>query len=201
MTTSQSWHTGALRQRVRSATIRRMRLRFCALLAALLVYISGCVQPPCCPQAQGRTATTPAPTCGAVYVGNGDPYSSGPLAVRRLSIAACEQGNIVPLLILAPDTPGNYPVAVFQHGFMTRNEAYSEILSHLASHGFVVVAPQMYEPGLAALLGKPTAAEEALTAAQVLSWLRLGSRRPWVTPRQAVASVWPDTPVAGKWPG
>lgn len=151
-----------------------MRFGFCALLAALLVAISGCVQPPGCPEAEWRAPTTSAPATGPVYLGNGDPYSSGPLAVRRLSITGCEQGNIVPLLILAPDMPGNYPVVVFQHGFMTWNEAYSEVLSHLASHGFVVVAPQMYEPGLAALLGQPTAAEEALTAAQVLSWLPTG---------------------------
>jgi chlorophyllase len=172
--TSQSSHTGVLRQRVRSTTIHRMRFPFCALWATLLVHISGCMQPPGCAQAQGRTATTPAPTSGSVYMGKGNPYSSGLLTIRRLNIPACEQGNIVPLLILAPDTPGNYPVVVCQHGFITRNEAYSEILTHLASHGFVVVAPHMYEPGLAALLGQPTAAEEALIAAQVLSWLPTG---------------------------
>jgi chlorophyllase len=174
MMTSQSWRTDVLRQRVRSETIHRMRFGFCAPLAAFLVAISGCVQPPGCPQAPGRAATTLATTSDPVYVGKGDPYSNGLLAIRRLSTAACEQGNIVPLLILSPDAPGNYPVVVFQHGFITRNEAYSEILSHLASHGFVVVAPQMYEPGLAALLGQPTAADEALTAAQVLSWLTAG---------------------------
>jgi chlorophyllase len=159
---------------VQPTVMDRMRANAIASLAAFLVLICGCVQPPDCPQAPGCATTTPAATSDPVYVGKEDPYSSGPLAVRRLNIAACEQGNLVPLLILAPDTPGNYPVVVFQHGFITRNEAYNEILSHLASHGFVVAAPQMYEPGLAALLGKPTAAEEALTAAQVLSWLPAG---------------------------
>lgn len=140
-------------------------------LAALFVGIAGCMQPPGCPEAPGRATMMPTPTAEPLYVGTGDPYSDGALAVRRWNIPACEQGNIVPLLILAPDTAGNYPVVVFQHGFMTRNEAYTELLSHVASHGFVVVAPQLYQPGLAALLGHPSAAEEALASAQVLSWV------------------------------
>jgi chlorophyllase len=54
---------------------------------------------------------------------------------------------------------------------MSRNSAYDEILKHLASHGFVVIAPQMYEPGLGPLLGNPTAAQEAELAAHVIDWL------------------------------
>lgn len=154
--------------------MKRMGVDLCTALAVLLASIGGCAQPPGCPDGLGRAATTQAPAAGPVYVGTGDPYSGGPLAVRQLNIPSCEQGSIVPLLILAPDAPGNYPVVVFQHGFVTRNQAYRELLSHLASHGFAVVAPQMYEPGLAALLGKPTAAEEAQRAAQVLDWLPAG---------------------------
>jgi len=88
-----------------------------------------------------------------------------------LSIARCEYGTPVELTILAPQISGRYPVVVFQHGFMARNESYGEVLHQLATHGFVVVAPQMYEPGLAALLGHPTAAEEASAVAQLLDWL------------------------------
>lgn len=54
---------------------------------------------------------------------------------------------------------------------MARNAAYSEILRHLAGHGFVVVAPQMYEPGIGPLFGHPTAAKEAEWAAVLLDWL------------------------------
>jgi chlorophyllase len=144
------------------------------LIALLLAVTTGCVQPPGCPKSQDLGATDLPTTSGSVYVGTGDPYASGPLIVRSTNLAACEQGNLVPLLIFAPESPGRYPVVVFQHGFLTRNESYSEVLGHLAGHGFVVVAPQMYEPGLAALLGQPTAAEEAPIAAQVLNWLTAG---------------------------
>jgi chlorophyllase len=47
--------------------------------------------------------------------------------------------------------------------------SYSEVLRHLASHGFVVVAPQMYEPD-AVPLGKPTTQVEARDAAEVIAW-------------------------------
>lgn len=152
----------------------RVRIDIFAALAALFVSIGGCMPRSGCAEGPGRATTMPAPTAEPLYVGSNDPYSGGGLAIRRGTIPAREQGNNVPLLILAPDTPGSYPVVVFQHGFVIRNEAYTELLSHLASHGFVVVAPQMYEPGLAALLGHPKAAEEALAAAQVLSWVSAG---------------------------
>ena len=60
---------------------------------------------------------------------------------------------------------------IFLHAFLARVEWYDEVLRHLASHGFVVVLPQSYQPSLAALLGEPTAAEEATLVAGVLDWL------------------------------
>ena len=38
-----------------------------------------------------------------------------------------------------PAGEDRYPLVVFQHGFQGLNSHYDEILSHLASHGFVVV--------------------------------------------------------------
>jgi chlorophyllase len=70
-----------------------------------------------------------------------------------------------------PNVPGAYAVVMFQHGFLSLNSAYDEILRHLASHGFVVVAPQMYAPGLEVLFGDPSAAQEAERAARVIDWL------------------------------
>lgn len=154
--------------------MRRTRPTCSVLIALLLADTTGCLQPAGCPDPQGPAATAPPAASGGLYVGQGDPYASGPLAVRTVSVARCEHDAPVPLLIFAPESPGRYPLVVFQHGFITRNVAYSEILRHLAGHGFVVLAPQMYEPSLAALLGHPTAAEEALTAGQVLDWLRVG---------------------------
>jgi chlorophyllase len=107
----------------------------------------------------------------SIYADAGDPFDSGVLAVRLLDVAACTLGVPTAIRIHVPEEPGEFPVVMFQHGFMTRNSAYDEILQHLASHGFVVVAPQMYEPGLGPLLGDPTAAAEAELAEKVLSWI------------------------------
>lgn len=48
-----------------------------------------------------------------------------------------------PVLIVSPTVAGVYPVAVFLHGFMLQNQYYTQILKHIASHGFIVVAPQV----------------------------------------------------------
>lgn len=142
-----------------------------AIVASLLAATAGCLEPAACPDARSPATPHPPEGSGEVHVGRGDPYLPCPLAVRKLTIARCEHGTPVEFLILAPEISGGYPVVVFQHGFMARNESYSEVLRQLASHGFVIVTPQMYEPGLAALLGHPTAAEEASAVAQLLDWL------------------------------
>jgi len=59
-------------------------------------------------------------------------------------------------------------VVIFQHGFGGSIKAYETISEHLASHGFVVVLPQMYGPGFQ---GAPTAEEEATVGLDVLSWI------------------------------
>ncbi len=132
----------------------------------------GCMDSGPCPNAPDGTGTpTSAPSTAAVFAATGNAYDAGSLAIRTLDIARCERGAPVPLRIHAPEAPGEYAVVVFQHGFMSRNDYYDEILGQLASHGFVVVAPQMYEPGIGPLTGNPTAATEAELAGKVIDWL------------------------------
>jgi chlorophyllase len=106
-----------------------------------------------------------------LYVGHGNPYEVSDLAVRTIDIKRCDRDAPAALRIHAPEMPGDYAVVLFQHGFMTRNSAYDDVLRHLSSQGFVVVAPQMYEPGIGPLLGNPTAAVEAELAEQIVAWL------------------------------
>ncbi|KAK1284319.1 hypothetical protein QJS10_CPB21g00458 [Acorus calamus] len=49
-----------------------------------------------------------------------------------------------PLLIISPSEGGEYPVVLFFHGFEIKNFDYTVLFRHIASHGFVVVAPQLY---------------------------------------------------------
>ena len=101
-----------------------------------------------------------------LYVSPGNFYQSGELAVDVVSIP----GTTAPveLDIYTPTNRGRYPVIVFQHGFGGSIKSYETISEHLASHGFVVVLPQMYGPGFQ---GAPTATEEATLGLDVLSWI------------------------------
>ncbi len=115
---------------------------------------------------------SPAPTArspGAVYRSAGSSFAKGPLEVQQLDVREGESGAPRPVRIHAPVTPGTYPVVQFQHGFLSDRRAYDEVLAHLASHGFVVVAPQMY-PADGVPLGKETAPDEARAAAKVATW-------------------------------
>eukprot|EP00897_Mesotaenium_endlicherianum_P010769 jgi/Mesen1/9720/ME000693S09269 len=48
-----------------------------------------------------------------------------------------------PLLVAVPKGAGLVPVVQLQHGFSLQNSYYSQLISHVASHGFIVVAPQL----------------------------------------------------------
>ncbi|EMS51443.1 Chlorophyllase-2, chloroplastic [Triticum urartu] len=48
-----------------------------------------------------------------------------------------------PLLVAAPCDAGEYPVLLFLHGYLCNNYFYSQLLQHVASHGFIVVGPQV----------------------------------------------------------
>lgn len=151
-----------------------------AVLASLLVgAIGGCGQAGRCeeetssPEVVAGEQVSPVQGSTAAYVGSGDPYTPGPLSIRRIQLDACDYGSPQPLLIFAPVSPAAYPVVVFQHGFLGKNSDYGELLRHLAGHGFVVVAPQMYA-GLGVAFGNPRPPEEARRAARVLGWLPVG---------------------------
>jgi dienelactone hydrolase len=52
-----------------------------------------------------------------------------------------------------PATDGPYPVVMFSHGFAGFPEQSADLVTHLASWGFVVVAPDHVERSLSGLLG------------------------------------------------
>jgi len=105
-----------------------------------------------------------------VYRGASDVYRPGPLEVRRLRLERCERRAPRALVIHAPAEDGRYAVVVFDHGFLLSNAYYEQMLDHMASHGFVVVAPQLYEAGTMPLF-KPSFEEEARRLAELLAWL------------------------------
>ncbi|KAI6683618.1 hypothetical protein NL676_029531 [Syzygium grande] len=74
-----------------------------------------------------------------------------------------------PLLIAFPaDAPGEFPVLVFLHGYLLYNSFYSQLILHVSSHGFVVVAPQLYT------VAGPDTTDEINSAAATTNWLHRG---------------------------
>ncbi len=149
---------------IEAAVMRR--IAFIAFICAVLVSCNGGGE--CSFVEESGTANAVA---GPIYVATGDPFQAGPLAVRTIDVEQCDGGAPRPLHIVAPDAPGTFAVVQLQHAFFGMNTWYDEIMRHLASHGFVVVAPQMYELGAGVALGNPSADQEAESANQVREWL------------------------------
>ncbi|CAL1396578.1 unnamed protein product [Linum trigynum] len=73
-----------------------------------------------------------------------------------------------PLLIASPTEAGEFPVLLFLHGYLLSNNFYSQLIQHVASHGFIVIAPQLYT------VAGPDATEEINSAAAITNWLPEG---------------------------
>ncbi len=102
-----------------------------------------------------------------LYVSPGDFYEPGALSVEVISLSGDDAP--VEMDIYSPTACGRYPVVMFQHGFTASIKGYETIMTHLASHGFVVVAPQMYPPGDGSLAPSPE--EEAALGVEIIRWL------------------------------
>ncbi|MBH25907.1 MAG: hypothetical protein CMH57_15985 [Myxococcales bacterium] len=113
----------------------------------------------------------PEDTGGAeVFVGAEDPYGEGELAVATIDIDEGDNDAPTTLRIYTPTQPGTYAVLVFQHGFILTLENYDQLLGRIASHGFVIVSPTMYDTG-GLPFGTPTVAEEVEVAQTLRGWI------------------------------
>jgi hypothetical protein len=62
-----------------------------------------------------------------------------------------------------PAAPGSHPLSIFSHGAASFRLQSTELTTHLASWGFVVISPDYLERGLANVLGSPPAAPKVDT--------------------------------------
>ncbi|VAI44412.1 unnamed protein product [Triticum turgidum subsp. durum] len=71
-------------------------------------------------------------------------FQPGKLAVEAIQVDEnAAPTPPIPVLIVAPKDAGTYPVAMLLHGFFLHNHFYEHLLRHVASHGFIIVAPQV----------------------------------------------------------
>ncbi|KAJ1289008.1 hypothetical protein BS78_02G133200 [Paspalum vaginatum] len=99
-------------------------------------------------------------------------FQPGKLAVEVISVDHNSQPTPpIPVLIAAPKDPGTYPVAMLLHGFFLQNRFYEQLLKHVASFGFVMVAPQFHN----SLIPSPNGdADDIDATAKVTDWLAEG---------------------------
>lgn len=66
-----------------------------------------------------------------------DVFDVGPYTVTPFSAEAGD-APLAPnaAVVFAPDTDAPVPLVMLQHGFLLSNELYSELATHIASHGF-----------------------------------------------------------------
>ncbi|WCJ21592.1 chlorophyllase 1 [Euphorbia peplus] len=81
---------------------------------------------------------------------------------------------IKPLLIVTPTVEGTYPVVLFLHGTCLLNSYYTDLLLHISSHGYIIVAPQLYTCPLGFFPILPEGKAELDDAAKVTNWLLSG---------------------------
>lgn len=102
-----------------------------------------------------------------------DPTATGPYGVELveldLDLGDRSDGfpSLVPTRVHAPVKDGALPVLLFSHGFAIRPDQYHDTLNHLASWGFVVVAPR-WDSGFPSSRTHVGLAEDAIAA---IDWL------------------------------
>lgn len=148
-----------------------MSIVFRAATLMSLAGLWGCTDALLCPDAVPISPLPIPDPNRPVYVGTADAFQPGPLAVTLHTVARCADAAPLPMRIYAPTASDDYPVIQLQHAFFAPNDIYDTIAEHVASHGFIVIVPQMYAIGPAVAFGDPTAAEEAERAAAVMDWL------------------------------
>ncbi|KAK6138384.1 hypothetical protein DH2020_027858 [Rehmannia glutinosa] len=111
-----------------------------------------------------------------------DVFKTGNYEVTKIIVKTSDASKPpTELFIVAPVLKGTYPVLLFCHGFLLANTCYTSLLQHIASHGYIVVAPKFY--------GIPwiSMTEEIKKAALVTEWLSTGL--PVVLPEKVTRDI------------
>ncbi|KAM1395351.1 hypothetical protein PS2_030863 [Malus domestica] len=115
---------------------------------------------------KNMSSAQPALTTSVFYQGN-CPFEC---ITEETPLSSCFDSSAPPkpLFIVTPTVAGTYPLILLHHGFYLRNYFYKELLQHIASHGFIAVAPQLCG------VVPPCGPEEVESGAKVINWLPKG---------------------------
>lgn len=97
------------------------------------------------------TMSSSSSSCSAAPAGTSTVFEAGnyTTAFQRVEPVTCTTKSPIPvpppkpLLICMPADAGQFPVLLLLHGYLLLNSFYSELMQHVTSHGFIVIAPQV----------------------------------------------------------
>ena len=96
-------------------------------------------------------------------------FNSGPYQVKMIDIALGDNGAPRQFRIFEPiGIKGKVPVIHFLHGFKLKYTYYNDLLTHLSSHGFLVISSQSEHK----LIGGETTIKEAENVVTFINWLK-----------------------------
>lgn len=74
----------------------------------------------------------------------GSVFEGGNLSVKAIKVKKSDASKPpAEVVVMAPEAKGSYPVVLFCHGYCTQTNWYSQLLRHISSHGYILVAPQV----------------------------------------------------------
>lgn len=120
-----------------------------------------------------------APPSSVAVCSKTDVFSIGEHETKLVKPEAADTPK--PLLIFTPLEAGEYPVLVLIHGYLLYNSFYSQLSHHIASHGFILVVPQLYS------VTGPDASQEVESVAEITNWLPEGLQK--ILPCQVNANL------------
>lgn len=98
-----------------------------------------------------------------------DVFQPGPYAVNSVDMPQNRSGAARDFRIFVPvGVSGKVPVIHFLHGFELKHTYYDDVLTHLASHGFIVVSSQSEHK----LMGGDTTIQEAVKVADFITFVK-----------------------------
>ncbi|CAN1129045.1 CLH2 [Linum perenne] len=103
-----------------------------------------------------------------IHLQNVEPSPLAPCCKTNPNKPSSSSSPPKPLLIASPTEAGEYPLLLFLHGYILCNSFYSQLIQHVASHGFIVIAPQLYT------VAGPDTTEEINSVAAITNWLSKG---------------------------
>ncbi|KAI3772031.1 hypothetical protein L6452_03205 [Arctium lappa] len=115
-----------------------------------------------------------SPSCSVSICSKTDVFGIGEHETKVVQVpeeAAAAAATPRPLLIFTPLEAGEFPVLVLLHGFLLYNSFYSQLSHHIASHGFILVVPQLYS------VAGPDATKEIECVAAISNWLSQGLQK------------------------